>query len=67
MMKTELFFYKNLLTSLMECGSLINTRYWCVYDKTTNEKKYNMLWRLYDTKVSHVDLVAMDSVLGLFT
>ena len=53
--KQQLFFGKNLTTTLKSWGFTINPYNWRVANKMVNGQQSTIVWHVEDLKISHVD------------
>jgi hypothetical protein len=64
-LQAALLFWQNLSTELLKWGFEINPYDFCVANKSINGKQCTIVWHVDDLKVSHVDPIAVTTILDL--
>jgi hypothetical protein len=64
-LQAALLFWQNLSTELLKWGFEINPYDFCVANKTINGKQCTIVWHVDDLKISHIDPIAVTSILDL--
>jgi hypothetical protein len=64
-LQAALLFWQNLSTELLIWGFEINLYDFCVANKTINGKQCTIVWHVDDLKISHIDYIAVATILNL--
>jgi hypothetical protein len=62
-LQAALLFWKNLTTTLIDCGFEINPYDWCVVNKIIASKQCTIVWHVDDLKISHVEASVVSSII----